>query len=87
VGRELAGENPQLAERARRGELPVLCWKGGVDRRIQAKKFGTFNYLAQWMGLRGEDLDIDLAVDRELKCSRTEMVVTFTSDDERWRRP
>jgi hypothetical protein len=30
--------------------------------------------------LRGEDLDVDLAQERALTCSRTGMVVTFTPD-------
>jgi len=30
--------------------------------------------------LRGEDLDIDLAEERSLTCSRTKMRVTFTTD-------
>ena len=30
VGRELSQKEPELGERARNGELPVLAWKGGV---------------------------------------------------------
>ena len=56
-GREKSIEDPDLAERARKGELPVLGWKGGVEKKIEKKKkYGTLNYLAQWQGLRGEDL-------------------------------
>lgn len=84
VGRKLAETEPSLAERARRGELPVLGWKGGVERKLQARKFGTLNYLAQWQGLRGEDLDIALTEDCELTCTKSGMVVRYTADKEKW---
>jgi hypothetical protein len=63
------------------GELPVLGWKGGVSRSLKKlEKYGSLKYLAQWQGLRGEDLDVDLGQERALTCSRTKMVVTFTPD-------
>jgi hypothetical protein len=37
-------------------------------------------YLAQWQGLRGEDLDIDRSVEKTVVCVRTDVAVTFTSD-------
>jgi len=81
VGRELSEKNPELAERARKGELPVMGWKGGVERKTKIKeKYGTLNYLAKWQGLRGDDLDIDLSEEIELICSKTEMKVTYTGD-------
>jgi hypothetical protein len=81
VGRELSQKNPRLAERARNGELPILGWKGGVGNKIKKKeKYGTLYYLAQWQGLRGEDLDIDLTIETELVCSRTGMKVIYTDD-------
>ncbi|MCX7426973.1 MAG: hypothetical protein NTW96_15270 [Planctomycetia bacterium] len=81
VGRELKEKEPELAERAKNGELPVLGWKGGVEKRIKAKhKYGSLCYLAQWLGLRGDDLDIDLSEERELICSRTGMKVIYTGD-------
>lgn len=81
VGRELREKNPELAEKAKNGELPVLGWKGGVDRQLKkTEKFGTLKYLAQWQGLRGEDLDIDLNEERVVVCSATGMKVTFTGD-------
>ena len=79
-GREKAIENLELADRASRSELPILGWKGGVERKIKTKKFGTLQYLAQWQGLRGEDLDICLDKEIELVCSKTGMHVTFTAD-------
>ena len=88
VGRELCEKEPELAERARNGELPVLGWKGGVQKRTKQKeKYGTLFYLAQWQGLRGEDLDIDLSQETELICSRTGMKVIYTPDVNKYGNP
>ncbi|MGY2443224.1 hypothetical protein [Pseudomonas sp. SDO52101_S400] len=81
IGRQRATRFPDLAQRCRADELPVLGWKGGVSRSLKKnEKYGSLKYLAQWQGLRGEDLDIDLGVERVMTCSRTKMVVTFTPD-------
>ncbi|WP_408733457.1 hypothetical protein [Pseudomonas sp. LS1212] len=81
LGRERALKSPDIAERCQAGELPVLGWKGGVDRQLKKlEKYGALNYLAQWQGLRGEDLLIDPSQEYTLTCSRTGMVVTFTPD-------
>ena len=88
VGREKSKRNPELAERARNGELPTLEWKGGVEKKIQKKeKYGTLQYLAQWQGLRGEDLDIDLSEEREIICTKTEMKVIYTADATKYAEP
>ncbi|WP_426205159.1 hypothetical protein [Pseudomonas sp. TWP3-1] len=81
IGRQRATRFPDLAQRCLANELPVLGWKGGASRSLKKnEKYGSLKYLAQWQGLRGEDLDIDLSVERALTCSRTKMVVTFTPD-------
>ncbi len=81
VGVELGNKNPDLMERAKKGELPILVWKGGVNKKIQKKeKFGTLFYLAQWQGLRGDELDIDLSKEIDLVCTRTGMKVIYTND-------
>ena len=81
VGRELSKKEPELAGRAKKGELPVLVWKGGVEKKTKKKeKYGTLFYLAQWQGLRGDDLDIDLSEESELVCSKTGMKVIYTGD-------
>lgn len=81
IGRDRALKFPELAQRCLAGELPVLGWKGGVSRSLKkTAKFGCLKYLAQWQGLRGEDLDIDLTQERTLTCSSTNMIVTFTPD-------
>jgi hypothetical protein len=84
-GREISEEaNPDsqdLTARARRGELVILPWKGGVERALKVKqKFGTMRYLAMWQGLRGEDLDIDLDAETLRECTATGMTITYTSD-------
>ena len=81
IGRDRATKFPELAQRCLAGELPVLGWKGGVNRSLKKnEKFGCLKYLAQWQGLRGEDLDIDLSRERTLTCTSTKMIVTFTPD-------
>lgn len=81
VGRNKSIEAPELAVCARNNELPVLGWKGGVAKKIQKEeKYGSINYLAQWQGLRGEDLNIDLMEEKEIVCSKTGMKVIFTAD-------
>ena len=81
IGRQRAARFPDLTRQCLAGELPVLGWKGGVSRSLKKlEKYGSLKYLAQWQGLRGEDLDVDLGEERALTCSRTGMVVTFTPD-------
>lgn len=75
-----------LVSAAERGELPVSDWRGGVKEKLKAKtKVGSLQYLAQWQGMRGEDLNIDLEKPTVLTCSRTGQSVVFTpwlTDDE-----
>ena len=88
VVRELRQKNPELAERARRGELPVLGWKGGVEKVTKIKeKYGSLKYLAQWQGLRGEDLNVDLSQEIELICSKAGIKVTYTGNAEKFSNP
>ncbi len=84
-GRALRAQEPETAQRALQGELPILGWKGGVDKEIKKKhRYGTLRYLATWRGLRGEDLDIDLDAEVTLTCAKTGMIVTFTPDSEKF---
>lgn len=81
IGREKREKEPELAARAENGELPVLGWKGGVEKNtIKGEKYGTLYYLAQWQGLRGEDLDIDPSQELEITCSKTGMKIIYTGD-------
>jgi hypothetical protein len=78
-GRQKRSDEPELASQAERGELPLLAWKGGVDKKRQDDKplHGTLEYLATWQGLRGEDLNIDRNGAVTLICTRTGQAVTF----------
>ncbi len=80
-GREIREKEPKLAEQVKNGELPVLGWKGGVKKKIKKGEiYGTFYYLAQLQGLKGEDLDIDLSQEPSLTCSKTGIRVIYTGD-------
>lgn len=88
IGRILAIREPQLAEKAKRGELPVLGYKGGVETTLKKKeKIGALNYIAQWQALRGEDLNLDLDQEIVVTCTKTDMRVTFTMDLEKLKNP
>lgn len=84
VGRRKADESPSLATRAKNGELPKLVFKGGHARKLTSSefKYGTFQYLAQWKGLRGDPLDINTDRDEglEMVCTKTGMATIFTSN-------
>ena len=85
LGRRRAVKEPELAEQAKRNELPVLGWKGGVEKKLKKpEKFGCLNYLAEWQGLRGEDLSIDTTQEVTVVCSRFGMSITFTGDQEKY---
>lgn len=85
IGRERAVNQPELARRCADGALPVLGWKGGHDRVLKKPmKYGSFKYLAQWQGLRGEDLFIDTRTELTLTCNHTGMHTTFTADQEKY---
>lgn len=74
---------PEAAEAASRGELPVLPFKGGVEKELKTKKkFGALHYVAMWQGLRGDDLEVLLGEQVKMKCSKTKVLVTFTDDQE-----
>ncbi|CAL2083982.1 hypothetical protein [Tenacibaculum sp. 190524A02b] len=84
IGRSLGLKYPELVEKAKRGELPALGYKGGVDKVLKMKeKIGALNYVAKWQALRGEDLDIDLDKELVLTCSKTGVRVLFTMDLEK----
>ena len=86
IGRDMRQRETKLAQRAENGELPVLVWKGGVEKKTKiGEKYGTLNYLAQWQGLRGEDLNINLSEETVLICSKTGMKVIYTGDIDKYR--
>lgn len=74
-------DQSDIAMRAMAGELPILPYRGGVEKAVKSKdKVGSLLYLAMWQGLRGEDLRIDLESEPKIVCSRTNVPVTFTLD-------
>ncbi len=79
-GRQGLAISLESIEAARRGELPILHWKGGIAGKPKLKKkYGALYYLATWQGMRGEDLLIDLKEEVSIVCTRTGVSVTFTS--------
>jgi hypothetical protein len=45
-GRQKRVEDPDLAEKAEKGELVILPWKGGVEKNTtNKKKYGSLKYL------------------------------------------
>lgn len=77
-GRQLATERPELAEAAKRNELPILPWQGGVDSHLKSeKKVGCHYYYAMWHGLRGEDVEIDTHETYYLICRLHYVKVTY----------
>jgi hypothetical protein len=81
VGRKRREADPELAAKAENNELPVLNWKGGTDKKLSInEKYGSLNYLAQWQGLRGEDLNVNLDNEVVIMCAKTKMLVTYTPD-------
>jgi len=82
-------ETPELASRAIKNELVMLPWKGGFNLpKLNAKpkkkvstaiKYGVFDYLAMWQGLRGEDLNIDTDKELFITCPREKREVIFTN--------
>jgi len=80
-GRQLIIESPESFERVSRGELIPLWWRGGVQKALKnptMPKDGTHQYLATWLGMRQQDLEIDLDQSYCLTCSRTGQVVEFS---------
>jgi len=75
-------EDPELAQRAAAGELVPLAWKGGVSKKLtndKKPKPGTLYYLATWLGLRLEDLDISTRDERIVTCARRNQNVAFSA--------
>lgn len=80
-GIEKSKESPALVTAAKAGELPLMAWKGGVEKAIARKdKVGSLHYLAAWQALRGEDLNVDTDSEVSMTCTRTGVPVLFTLD-------
>lgn len=59
------------------GELPILPWKGGVDKKIDGAKVGSLKYLAMRQGILNSDLNINTEEEVTLKCSKTNVEVIY----------
>lgn len=77
AGLELRASSPQLVKAAKAGELPLLAYRGGVDRALKGDKVGSLLYLAMWQGLRGENLDVDTSLEPVLTCAKHGVSVRF----------
>jgi hypothetical protein len=82
AGRDMRARDPGVVAAASRGELPVLPFKGGVEKKIKSKKIGSLHYIAMWQGLRGEDLNITRGSRPVMRCAKTGVAVNFTDDAE-----
>lgn len=87
AGRDMASAEHENAIKASNGELPILGWKGGIEHKINSKKYGSFKYLAMWQGLRNEDLDIDTESETAITCAKTGMTVIYTPDRNKYVTP
>ena len=86
AGVEMASKTPPPPEvaAAMRNELPVLPFKGGVEKTTKAmQKIGALQYLAMWHGLRGDDLALDTESEPQRTCTRTGITVTYTLNTQR----
>ena len=88
-GRKLRNTAPELAQKAKTGELPILGWKGGIEENIKMNdelncKYGSLYYLAVLQGLLGNDLDIEPAKEVPLLCKRTGRLVVFTGNRKKY---
>ena len=87
-GRAKSLEDAAFAQQARNGQLVILPWKGGFKKAVKKnQKYGSFNYLAMWLGLRGDDLNIDTEYEPALTCSETGMTTVFTNNAARLLEP
>lgn len=82
-GRKIAITNETLVTKVKNNELPVLPWKGGYENPIEKTRWHVpFYYYAMWLGLKGEDLKINLDDNIKVTCSRTKMTSIFTNKEE-----
>lgn len=81
AGIKLSASRPDIATKAKANELPVLPWKGGVEKALKSgAKWGHLRYVAMWQGLRGDDLSIQMDQEFGITCTRTNVTTTFTRD-------
>ena len=86
IGRRQAQREPDLALKATAGELPASdLFKGGYGKRLEAAfQYGSLHYYCMWLGWRGQDLDVNLATEYPLVCTKTRMGVVYTLDSKKF---
>ena len=100
LGREWAKLYPKMSSDAKSGCLVELkrktsskgdeenyirLFKGGYNKRqTQTFKYGTLHYYAMWLGLRGDNLNVDMEKEYPLVCTRTKMGVVYTIDSKKF---
>ena len=100
LGREWAKLYPKMSSDAKSGcllelkratgtkgdeENYIRLFKGGYNKRqTQIYKYGTLHYYAMWLGLRGDNLKVDMEIEYPLVCSRTRMGVVYTIDSKKY---
>ncbi|WP_434120383.1 hypothetical protein [Pseudomonas fortuita] len=81
-GRRRSVENPALVASCLAGNLPSLSGRIGLARN-QGQTKESLKYLAEWQGLRGENLNIKLDIKVFLTCSESCVEVSFEHDSPR----
>lgn len=79
-GRQYRIESPEDAAKAERGELIPIWWRGGVRKALKdggIKTDGTLQYYATWLGLRNNDLHLDLLGTHKIVCAATGQEVHY----------
>ena len=57
----------------------IRMFKGGFDAvQKETFRYGSLHYYAMWLGLRGNDLSIDLENEYPFVCTKTKMGVVYT---------
>ena len=67
------------------GRIAALALLGGIcEGKKQGEAYAPMHYLAMWHGLRGEGLELNTESETSVTCAKTGMVVTFTTQPEKY---
>ena len=72
-----AASSPRVRRRASSSSYLGKAGRTTLTLQKKGAKYGTIRYLAQWQGLRGEDLNIELDADVVITCAARGREVTF----------
>ena len=63
----------------------VSLFKGGFNKpQKESFRYGTLHYYAMWIGLRGDNLTINLDDEYPLTCKKTNMKVLYTYEAKKY---